>query len=107
MHTNEWIEEQGLRNTRRRKEVILIIRPFASNPTTHQSCAIPSLLLLPRARERVCRERRKGEMKCKQRRRRPPAAKKETGSRRKETESGQEQAEENKGIWGSNNTPRA
>jgi hypothetical protein len=31
---------------------------------------------------------------------------KETGSRRKETESGQEQAEENKGIWGSNNTLR-
>jgi hypothetical protein len=31
---------------------------------------------------------------------------KEKGSRRKETESGQEQAEENTGIWGSNNTLR-
>jgi len=105
MHTNEWIEEQALRNTRRRKVVFFFIRPFASNPTTHQSCAIPSLLLLPRASERVCRERRKGEMRCKQRRRRPPPAKKRA-AQGKRRESGQEEAEENTGIWGSNNTLR-
>jgi hypothetical protein len=38
MHTNEWIEEEGLRNTRRRKVGIFL------NPTVHFQPHNPSIL---------------------------------------------------------------